>query len=73
MSENARQRELTRPRARSEGARVTAQRYWRARQQARSGEGLSAGRPRPLEFDESGFPIAQRRASFAERVARLLG
>jgi hypothetical protein len=29
-------------------------------------------RPRPLEFDQSGFPIAQRSPSFAARVARLL-
>jgi hypothetical protein len=29
-------------------------------------------RPRPLEFDESGFPLAQRTSSFVTRVARLL-
>ena len=28
--------------------------------------------PRPLEFDENGFPVAQRTLSFITRVARLL-
>jgi hypothetical protein len=28
-------------------------------------------RAHPLEFDEGGFPVAQRNASFVERVARL--
>jgi hypothetical protein len=32
----------------------------------------AADRAHPLEFDESGFPVAQRRASFGERVDRLL-
>ena len=28
--------------------------------------------PRPLEFDENGFPVAQRTPSFVNRVTRLL-
>lgn len=32
----------------------------------------AAERPRPLEFDGNGFPIAQRIPSFVTRVARLL-
>lgn len=72
MSEHARQRDVADPRERSHGARASAERYWRARQQLRTGDAESAGRPRPLEFDESGFPIGQPRRSFAERVAGLL-
>jgi hypothetical protein len=29
-------------------------------------------RPRPLEFDTDGFPIAQRRPGFVNRVGRLI-
>ena len=32
----------------------------------------AADRAHPLEFDKSGFPVAQRSASFGERVDRLL-
>ena len=32
----------------------------------------TADRPRPLEFDGNGFPIAQRMPSVVTRVARLL-
>jgi hypothetical protein len=32
----------------------------------------SVDRPRPLEFDGNGFPVAQRSPSFVTRVARLL-
>ena len=34
--------------------------------------GAQWGSPRPLEFDDSGFPIPQRPPGFVERVARLL-
>ena len=30
-------------------------------------------RPRPLEFDRNGFPVAQRPPDFVTRVARWLG
>jgi hypothetical protein len=48
-----------------------AARYRRAQERARSGRAEEAGWPRPLEFDESGFPIRQRYPGFAVRVARL--
>jgi hypothetical protein len=40
-------------------------------QEARGGRHTDGG-PRPLEFDEAGFPIPQRNSSFVKRVARLL-
>ena len=46
--------------------------YWQRQRRVRSGRAGTADRPRPLEFDESGFPIAQRNSSFVQRVARLL-
>jgi hypothetical protein len=48
-----------------------AERYQRRQRQLRRG-GAAGDHPRPLEFDESGFPIAQRIPSFGARVARLL-
>jgi hypothetical protein len=36
------------------------------------GTGGRADLPRPLEYDESGFPLPQDRPGFAQRVARLL-
>jgi hypothetical protein len=41
-------------------------RYQTAQRRARE------ARAHPLQFDESGFPIKQERASFAARVTRLL-
>ena len=38
----------------------------------RTGAGM-VDRPRPLEFDGNGFPLAQPTPSFVTRVARLLG
>jgi hypothetical protein len=51
---------------------VGAERYQRRQRQLRSGRAAAVDHPRPLEFDESGFPIAQRIPSFVARVARLL-
>ena len=48
------------------------ERYRRRQLQVRRGRTETQDRPRPLEFDESGFPIAQRTPSFVTRVARLL-
>jgi hypothetical protein len=39
---------------------------------ARRGRTEALDRARPLEFDENGFPVAQRTPSFVTRVARLL-
>jgi hypothetical protein len=49
-----------------------AGRNGRFQHQRRNGRAGAVDRARPLEFDESGFPIAQRSPSFATRVARLL-
>jgi len=72
VAEQARDREFGDVRARSEGERTSGERYLRSRRQVRSGGPMAVDRPRPLEFDESGFPMTQRPASFARRVARLL-
>jgi hypothetical protein len=42
------------------------------RRQVRRAIAETADRPRPLEFDARGFPIAQRNRTSAERVAWLL-
>jgi hypothetical protein len=47
-------------------------RYQRRQRQLRRGGAAAVDHPRPLEFDERGFPIAQRIPSFVARVARLL-
>jgi hypothetical protein len=44
----------------------------RRQQQVRRRRTETVDRPRPLEFDENGFPVAQRTPSFVTRVARLL-
>lgn len=50
-----------------------AQRYRERQRQARSGRMVTAPRrPRPLEFDESGFPVVKRNSSFVSLVGRLL-
>jgi anti-sigma regulatory factor (Ser/Thr protein kinase) len=46
--------------------------YRRAQRVALGRVGRSATAPRPLEFDENGFPLPQRTPGFVERVARLL-
>ena len=43
--------------------------YQRSRQRAKQRRLEQA---RPLEYDESGFPLPQDRPGFAQRVARLL-
>ena len=50
-----------------------AERYQRRQRQVRSGKAQTVERPRPLEIDGNGFPVAQRIPSFVTRVARLLG
>jgi hypothetical protein len=72
MSEWTQTREIARARGRSQGERAMVEGYLRSQRQARRRTGDGSDRARPLEFDESGFPIAQRSASFVERVARLL-
>jgi hypothetical protein len=72
MSEQTQTRELSRARGRTQGERAEVERYVRSQRQARRRTTGASDRARPLEFDESGFPIVQERASFVDRVARLL-
>jgi hypothetical protein len=58
---------------RAQGHVRSMERYRHSQRLARNGTRKGAERPHPLEFDESGFPIAQSRPSFVDRVARLLG
>ena len=71
MSDQARQRMLGDP---LEVAleRAAVERYERRQRQARSGRAAARDAARPLEFDESGFPIRQRNSTFLARVGRLL-
>jgi hypothetical protein len=72
MIEDARTGQSGNGRGRAEGGRASVERYLRSESRPR-GESLAGlGGPGPLEFDASGFPVAQRRSTFAERVARLL-
>jgi hypothetical protein len=48
-----------------------AERYVHRQRALRRGRD-PAEAPHPLEYDESGFPLAQRNSSFVERVTRLL-
>jgi hypothetical protein len=70
MSQQAREGEFDRSleRARSEAA--GAERY--RQRQARIRAAAARDHPRPLEFDESGFPIRQGNSTFLARVTRLL-
>jgi hypothetical protein len=51
---------------------VAAERHRLKQRRARSGQASQDDRARPLEFDESGFPVAQHNSSLSRRVARLL-
>lgn len=72
MTEPARQRELVDALEAALGEQAGAARYRRSQRQVRRGRAETVDRPRPLEFDENGFPVAQRSPSFVTRVARLL-
>jgi hypothetical protein len=72
MAEDARHVQLY-GRGRAQGDRSSLERYLRSQATADDGRIREAeDRARPLEFDESGFPIAQHSPSFVQRVARLL-
>jgi hypothetical protein len=70
MTDQTPQRELEDAIASILGERASADRYRRGPRQARRGR--AADRPRPLEFDANGFPVAQRMPNFVTRVSRLL-
>jgi hypothetical protein len=72
MGRDARQRELGDAVSVVLNEQAGAARYRRRQAQVRRGRRDTADRPRPLEFDENGFPVAQRTPSFVNRVARLL-
>jgi hypothetical protein len=72
MNGHARQRELGDALALVLNEQAGAERYRRRQGQVRRGRRETEDRPRPLEFDENGFPITQRTPSFVTRVARLL-
>jgi hypothetical protein len=46
--------------------------YARYRRTQHDAKHRLAAPPRPLEYDESGFPLPQQRPGFAQRVARIL-
>jgi hypothetical protein len=73
MNGQARQRELGDAVEAALKEQAGAERYQRRQRQARRGKAEAVERPRPLEFDGNGFPVAQRIPSFVTRVSRLLG
>lgn len=73
MSDQARQRELFDAVAeRALREQLGAERYRRRQLERTSGSSHGSEGARPMEFDESGFPISQPNSSFVMRVARLL-
>jgi hypothetical protein len=72
MNGQTRQRELGDALALVLKEQAAAERYRRRQRQVRRGRTEIGDRPRQLEFDENGFPVAQRTPSFVTRVARLL-
>jgi hypothetical protein len=72
MNSQAGERELEHALAAALREQAGAERYERSQRQLRRGKARTTDAPRPLEFDENGFPVAQRRPSFVTRVARLL-
>ena len=72
MSEELRERGLDDAVRAALSEQAALERYQRSQGQVRRRSAEAAGRARPLEFDESGFPIRQRSAGFTTRVARLL-
>jgi hypothetical protein len=72
MSDQAQEREFDRSLERALSERAGAERYGQRQRQARRGREGAGDHARPLEFDESGFPIRQRNSTFLARVTRLL-
>ncbi len=72
MNDQVRQRELGRALHLALSEQLGAERYRQRQWQARSGRAGIARGALPLEFDESGFPIAERNSGLVKRVARLL-
>jgi hypothetical protein len=72
MTDYARRRKLGHAMAAGVRARGATEREQRAQTEMADTEPKTVDRARPLEFDANGFPVAQRKPSFASRVARLL-
>jgi hypothetical protein len=72
MNGQAQQRELGDAFALVLQEQTGAEKYRQRQRQLRRGRTDTVDRPRPLEFDENGFPIPQPTPSFITRVARLL-
>jgi hypothetical protein len=49
-----------------------AERYEHRQREMRRGRARADDGPRPLEFDESGFPIPQPTRRFTQRIGRLV-
>ena len=71
LNGQARQRELGDAFAAAVKEQAGAERYRRRQRQVKRGKVQTVERPRPLELDGNGFPVAQRIPSFVTRVARL--
>jgi hypothetical protein len=72
MSERAQERTLGQSLRAALSEQAGAARYEQYQQEIRGGARGRPDGPRPREFDENGFPLPQRNASFLERVTRLL-
>jgi hypothetical protein len=72
MSDQAEERGFDRSLERALSERAGAERYGQRQRQARRGREGAGDHARPLEFDESGFPIRQRNSTFLARVNRPL-
>jgi hypothetical protein len=72
MRDEARERELEEAMQAALREQAAAQRYRLNQVEATSGRAGATDGARPLEFDESGFPVPQGNPGFARRVARLL-
>ena len=69
MTEQRQRRDLREAISAALSEQAAQERYRRSQPQPRP---AAVDRPRPLEFDERGFPFPQSPANLASRVARLL-
>jgi hypothetical protein len=72
MIDQAQQREVDHVIAAALREQADAEKYRRHQRRARAGGAGASDGARPLEFDESGFPVPQRTPGFVQRVTRLL-
>ena len=72
MTGQARQHELVGALEAALSEQTGAERYRALAAAGEAREARRVDRPRPIEFDRNGLPVAQRSQSFVTRVARLL-